>query len=53
MKIFTSQMARLIGNNDAMPSHGHVKGAAKHNDPFKSVVFRIAVSERSGRKQLK
>jgi uncharacterized protein len=49
MKIFTSQMSRLIPNEKAFPSHGAVKGAEKNNDPFKSVVFRIKISEMTGR----
>jgi uncharacterized protein len=49
MRIFTLQMARLIPNYKAMPSHGYVTGINKESDPFKSVVFRIRVKEKSGR----
>jgi uncharacterized protein len=53
MKVYTAQMARLIPNQKAMPSHGFVKGANKFNDPFKSVVFRIRITEKTGRKERK
>ncbi len=51
MKVFAAQMARLIDNPAAMPSHGFVKGPDKDNDPFKSVVFKIVITEKTGRKQ--
>jgi nitroimidazol reductase NimA-like FMN-containing flavoprotein (pyridoxamine 5'-phosphate oxidase superfamily) len=51
MKVFAAQMARSIDNPAAMPSHGFVKGPDKDNDPFKSVVFKILITEKSGRKQ--
>jgi uncharacterized protein len=49
MKVFAEQMARVIPTYKAMPSHGFVKGTRKDNDPFKNVVFRISVEERTGR----
>ncbi len=49
MKVFAEQMARLIPNYRSMPSHGFVRGSKKESDPFKSVVFRIRVGEKTGR----
>jgi nitroimidazol reductase NimA-like FMN-containing flavoprotein (pyridoxamine 5'-phosphate oxidase superfamily) len=49
MKIFLKQMVRLIPAYKAMPSHGIAKGAGKDKDPFKSIVFRISIREKSGR----
>jgi nitroimidazol reductase NimA-like FMN-containing flavoprotein (pyridoxamine 5'-phosphate oxidase superfamily) len=49
MKVYAQQMVRVIPNYKAMPSHGFVKGSKKDNDPFKSVVFRIRVDEKTGR----
>ncbi len=49
MKIFTEQMARLIPDPKAMPSHGFVSGAEKTTNPFKSVVFKIRITEKTGR----
>ena len=49
MKVFTAQQARVIPNYKAMPSHGFVSGLKKENDPFKSIVFRISIREKSGR----
>lgn len=49
MKVFATQMSRVIPNYKSMPSHGFVRGAKKINDPFKSVVFRIHIHEKSGR----
>jgi nitroimidazol reductase NimA-like FMN-containing flavoprotein (pyridoxamine 5'-phosphate oxidase superfamily) len=53
MKVFTAQMARQIATLKAMPSHGFVKGVKKGNDPFKSVVFRIRIREKTGRFEVK
>ena len=49
MKVFADQMARLIPHHMSMPSHGFVTGNNKETDPFKSVVFRIVVKEKTGR----
>jgi uncharacterized protein len=49
MKVFTSQMARVIPNYKSMPSHGYVRGTKKETDPFKSIVFRIKIREKTGR----
>jgi nitroimidazol reductase NimA-like FMN-containing flavoprotein (pyridoxamine 5'-phosphate oxidase superfamily) len=49
MKIFAEQMARVLPERKPMPSHGFVKGNKSESDPFKSVVFRISVDERTGR----
>lgn len=49
MKIFSDQMARVIPDSRAMPSHGFVKGSNKEADPFKSVVFKIIIREKTGR----
>jgi uncharacterized protein len=51
MKIFTDQMARLIDDPAAMPSHGLVRGPNKDKDPFKSVVFKIIITEKTGKRQ--
>jgi uncharacterized protein len=49
MKVFTTQMARAIPNSKSMPSHGHVRGKKRDADPFKSVVFRINIREKTSR----
>lgn len=49
MKIFTKQIAKSIRNEKAFPSHGIARGAGKENDPFKDVVFKIVINEKSGR----
>jgi uncharacterized protein len=53
MKVFADQMARVIPNSRAMPSHGFVRGNKKENDPFKSIVFKINLTEKSGRYEVK
>jgi nitroimidazol reductase NimA-like FMN-containing flavoprotein (pyridoxamine 5'-phosphate oxidase superfamily) len=53
MKIFAQQMARVIPDHKHMPSHGFVRGTKSLNDPFKSVVFRIDISEKTGRYEKK
>jgi nitroimidazol reductase NimA-like FMN-containing flavoprotein (pyridoxamine 5'-phosphate oxidase superfamily) len=49
MKIYSEQVARVIPYHKAMPAHGFVTGVKKENDPFKSVVFKINIKEKSGR----
>jgi nitroimidazol reductase NimA-like FMN-containing flavoprotein (pyridoxamine 5'-phosphate oxidase superfamily) len=49
MRIFAWQMSRLIPDAQSMPSHGYVYGMRSMEDPFKSVVFRIKITSRSGR----
>lgn len=49
MKVFAEQMARVLPDHKPMPSHGFVSGSKKESDPFKSVVFRIKVKEKTGR----
>ena len=53
MKVFAEQMARVIPHHMFMPSHGFVKGSKSANDPFKSVVFRIEITERTGRYEVR
>jgi uncharacterized protein len=53
MKVFTAQMAKQISSYTAMPSHGVVRGADKEKDPFKAIVFRIKITKKTGRFEIK
>ena len=49
MKVFAEQMTRVIPHHKTMPSHGFVRGSKSVSDPFKSVVFRVEITQRTGR----
>ncbi len=49
MKVFTRQIAGFVKSEKAFPSHGIPRGPGKENDPFKEIVFKIVITEKSGR----